>query len=225
MAFLNADRVRDLTRAIEDPGPPKTGGGEHRRATFTELGLPIRFAAYTGLRAGEIGALRVGDLDLFGRRVQIHASVADVNGHLMLGATKNYGTRSVPVPSGVFEDLVKYVAGRDANEFVWPGANGGPLRHGSFYRHRFKPAVTRAGLPASLRFHDLRHTYAALCIAEGADAFALKGRLGHSTITVTYDRYGHLLPERDERLTEALDATYRHARETEIAPVCAIAVQ
>jgi integrase len=55
MAFLSADQVRELALAIEDPGPPKSGGGEHRRATFPELGLLVRFAAYTGLRAGEIG--------------------------------------------------------------------------------------------------------------------------------------------------------------------------
>ena len=224
MAFLTADQVRDLADAIENPGPPKSGGGEHRRATFPELGLLVRFAAYTGLRAGEIGALRVGDIDLFRRRAHVRASLADVNGHLVFGATKTYETRSVPLPSGLLDELVRYLAGRDVDDLVWRGANGRPLRHGSFYRHYFKPAVTRAGLPETLRFHDLRHTYAALCIAEGADAFVLKGRLGHSTITVTYDRYGHLLPERDERLTDALDATYKGARGTKSAAVCAIAV-
>lgn len=224
MAFLTADQVRDLADAIENPGPPKSGGGEHRRATFPELGLLVRFAAYTGLRAGEIGALRVGDIDLFRRRAHVRASLADVNGHLVFGATKTYETRSVPLPSGLLDELVRYLAGRDVDDLVWRGANGRPLRHGSFYRHHFKPAVTRAGLPETLRFHDLRHTYAALCIAEGADAFVLKGRLGHSTITVTYDRYGHLLPERDEQLTDALDATYKAARGTKTAPVCAINV-
>lgn len=56
------------------------------------------------------------------------------------------------------------------------------------------------------RFHDLRHTCAALCIALGAHPKAIQERLGHSSITVTLDRYGHLFPKLDEALTDRLDA-------------------
>ena len=80
----------------------------------------------------------------------------------------------------------------------------GPLRHGNFYRAKFKPAARAAGLPEGLRFHDLRHTYAALCIASTADPYAVMRRMGHSSITVTYDTYGHLFPERDAEITERL---------------------
>jgi integrase len=66
-------------------------------------------------------------------------------------------------------------------------------------------------LPAAkhgLRFHDLRHTAASLLIAAGAHPKAIQERLGHSTIQITMDRYGHLLPSTDLALTEALDATH-----------------
>ena len=56
-----------------------------------------------------------------------------------------------------------------------------------------------------MRFHDLRHTFAGFLIAEGAHPRAIMERMGHSSITVTLNTYGHLLPGLEERLTEALD--------------------
>jgi hypothetical protein len=75
-------------------------------------------------------------------------------------------------------------------------------------------------------FHDLRHTYAALLIAEGAHPRAMMERLGHSSVTVTLNTYGHLMPGLEERLTEALDDTYRAAarpaRDTENSTIVAM---
>lgn len=65
------------------------------------------------------------------------------------------------------------------------------------------------------RFHDLRHTCAALLIAQGAHPKEIQERLGHSTITLTFDRYGHLLPSLDERLRDGLDQMIRQAHLTE----------
>jgi integrase len=61
----------------------------------------------------------------------------------------------------------------------------------------------------SCRFHDLRHTSVALAIAEGAHPKAIQARMGHSSITVTLDRYGHLFPELDEAIATAFDARLR----------------
>ena len=62
-----------------------------------------------------------------------------------------------------------------------------------------------------MRFHDLRHTAAALMVAEGAHLLAVKERLGHSTIQVTADRYGHLFPSLEASLTDRLDRTHTDA--------------
>ena len=86
----------------------------------------------------------------------------------------------------------------------------GPLRHGLFYRRAFKPVVVAAGLPEGLRFHDLRHTYAA-CIASTADPYVVMRRMGHSSITVTDNTYGHLFPERDAEITDRLEGLFRRA--------------
>ena len=110
-------------------------------------------------------------------------------------------------------------ARRGATEFVWQSPQGGPFRYSNWFKRHFKPAVVRAGLPEGTRFHDLRHTYAALLIAQGAHPRAIMERMGHSTITVTLDTYGHLLPKIDAALDEALDSTYRGAATRLAAPV------
>jgi integrase len=168
-------------------------------------------AAYTGLRAGEMGALRVGHLDLLHGSVDVRESLADVNGKLVFGPTKTYSQRTVRLQRFLCEALVDLVATRRRDDLVFTGPTGAALRHNLFYARHFKPAVLRAGLPPALRFHDLRHTAAALLIAEGAHPKAIMERLGHSSIEVTLDRYGHLFPGLDESLADKLDATYRAA--------------
>ncbi|MCP4303514.1 MAG: tyrosine-type recombinase/integrase [bacterium] len=88
------------------------------------------------------------------------------------------------------------------------------------------PSPTRHHQPAKLgtgtRFHDLRHTYAAFLIAEGAHPRAIMERMGHSTINVTLGTYGHMFPAIDEQLDEALAtrfgrASAAHVRETSVA--------
>ena len=85
-----------------------------------------------------------------------------------------------------------------------------PLRR-HFLRRHFHPAVERAGIEAGLRFHDLRHTCVSLLIAQGAHPKEISERLGHSTIRLTYDRYGHLLPSLDDRLRDGLDRMFATA--------------
>ncbi len=92
--------------------------------------------------------------------------------------------------------------------------SGAPIRHANFYRRYFKPAVAAALPPDKhgVRFHDLRHTCAALLIGAGAHPKAIQERLGHKSITMTLDRYGHLLPGLGDALADALDATHTAAQ-------------
>ncbi|MET0834184.1 MAG: tyrosine-type recombinase/integrase, partial [Actinomycetota bacterium] len=69
----------------------------------------------------------------------------------------------------------------------------------------------RAGLPAALRVHDLRHTCASLLIAHGASIKAVQAQLGHASATVTLDRYGHLFPEELDHLADRLDRLHAQA--------------
>jgi len=130
------------------------------------------------------------------------------------GPPKTYARRSVPIPASIAGELEIHLSTRpgEPDAFLFTAPGGGPLRHRNFYGRFYKPAVLRAGLDPRTRFHDLRHTAAALMIAEGAHLLAVKGRLGHSTIQVTADRYGHLFPLLEEALTAKLDRSYRAAQ-------------
>jgi len=70
---------------------------------------------------------------------------------------------------------------------------------------QFYPALKRAELPR-IRFHDLRHTFAAIMIAMGENIKFIQKQLGHASITVTFDTYGHLLPEVSEGFGKRLDS-------------------
>ena len=125
----------------------------------------------------------------------------------------------MPLPQALIDELTMHLAGKASDDFVFTSSRGGPLRHSNFYARHFRPAVLRAGLPEATRFHDLRHSYAAMLIADGAHPRAIMERLGHSTIQVTLGTYGHLFPSLEESLTVALDDVYRTAEPTPPAEV------
>jgi integrase len=204
MVFLRHDQVLDLAHEITFPPRPRS----HPAKEWPSYGLLVRFAAYTGLRAGEVAALRVERLDVLRRRVLVSESLSEVAGHgIVIRSPKNGQTRTVPIPSSVCDELAAHIAagGLRPSEHLFQAPEGGPLRHQSFYNRHYRPAVARADVPDRTRFHDLRHTCAAFLIAEGAHPLVVKERLGHSSITVTMDRYGHLFPELDEAVTTRLD--------------------
>lgn len=209
MVFLTLDEVLRLAHAIAHPPRP----ARHPEQTWPEYGLLVRLAALTGLRAGEIGALRTGRVNPLHGRLEVAESAAEVHGGLVYGEPKTYEWRAVPIPAALADELAAHVDARPpgTDTFVFAAPTGGPLRHGNFYRRFFRPAVARAGLDPRTRFHDLRHTAAALMINEGAHLLAVKERLGHSTIQVTADRYGHLFPSLEAALTTKLDDSYRAA--------------
>lgn len=201
MAFLTMDQVLELSSAMRRP----------------EYSLLVRVAALTGLRAGEIGALRIGRLDLDRKRIEVAETVSEVTGYgLVYSSPKTYERRGVPIPRSLAEELRAHVIGQphEPADFVFAAPRGGPLRHHNFSLRHFKPALRTAGLSERIRFHDLRHTCAALLINSNPPAhpLAVMKRLGHSSITVTYNTYGHLFPALDEALTESLDRTYQAAR-------------
>lgn len=211
MLFLGAEQVATLAEAIHP---------HFRVLVYT--------AAYTGLRAGELGGLRRRDLDLLRGRLTVSQSLKDLTGarlpdherRLTFGPTKTHARRAITLPAFLRDLLAEHMgrplpggsSGPDDLVFTMP--TGAPIRHANFYRRYYRPAV-RDALPPELhgiRFHDLRHTCAALLIGAGAHPKAIQERLGHKSITMTLDRYGHLLPGLGDVLADALDAAHTAAQ-------------
>jgi integrase len=115
--FLTARQVEDLAAAI-DP----------------RYGLLVRFAAYTGLRAGELVALRVRHLNLLRGRCEVGKSATEVDGRLVWGPTKTYARPTVHLPRFLCEQLAAYLAERPhgPDDLVFTAPQGGPLREQKF---------------------------------------------------------------------------------------------
>lgn len=216
--FFSPGQVMDLAHAIGNPEP--RGGGPPR--TFPEYELLVLFAAYTGLRAGELAALRTRRLDLVRGKVDVAESLAEVPGGLEFGPTKNYQRRAVDVPRFLIERLVTHLAGRGPEDLVFTSPSGSPLRQTNFYARFYRPAVRAAGIPERATFHDLRHTYAAFLISSNAPSLVVMRRMGHSSIKVTLETYGHIFPAVEEEITGSLDHLGRSAQRSSDAVVVAL---
>ncbi len=167
--------------------------------------------AYGGLRWGEAAALRRGRCQLLRARLQIMESVAEVGGKFHFGPTKTYQQRSVAIPGFLRDLLAQHLAGSSdpsQEALVSSPPGGGPLRHSNFRQRIWIPALKAAKVPLGLRIHDLRHTCAAIPIAQGEHPKMIQHHLGHSSITVTLDRYGHLFPSDVDAMAERLDRTF-----------------
>lgn len=167
-------------------------------------------AAYLGCRWGELVGLRRSNLDLEAGTIRIVGTLEEVSGIVRyVEDTKTAASRrSLTLPRFLIEVLTEHLEAAPGSEFVFVGTEGGLLRRNNFRRRRWKPAVLAAGLDMRLRFHDLRHTCASILIAQGAHPKEIQSRLGHSSITTTMDRYGHLFPSLGEQLDERLESMW-----------------
>jgi integrase len=171
-------------------------------------GLLVRFAAYTGLRAGELAGLRVRDLDLVRGHVNVRQTVQRIKAEWVIGTPKSKrSTRDVPLMhSGLIAELRRYKMQHprsgDPEALLWPGRKLGGVAEidytrvldvGSFRRNYFRPTLRALGLQ-EMRVHDLRHTAASLWLAAGFKPYEVSRWLGHASITTTDAIYTHIYP-------------------------------
>ena len=206
---LTVEQIKALANEIENPPVKPAGNGAqpNGRHYFPEYRLLVLLAAFSGLRAAEIAGLKKRAIDLDNGVVRVTETLSEVGGKLYTVPPKTYQARAVPLPEFLIKELKGHIDNLDGNadSYVFRASQGGSLHWQGFYNRHFKPAVSRAGLPGNTRFHDLRHTAAALMIAANAHPRAIMERLGHSSINVTLGTYGHLLPTLDEELTQRLN--------------------
>ncbi len=155
--------------------------------------------------------MKVERVDPLRRTIRVEEQLVEVGGHVQWGPPKTKaGRRTVTMPAAIAELVGEHMgtASVRASGLVFPTLTGQPMRRSNF-RKLWQRAVAAAGLPVGLVFHELRHTAAALAIAQGAHPLAIRDRLGHSSITVTMDVYGGLFPSLDEAIAEGLDTVLR----------------
>ena len=102
------------------------------------------------------------------------------------------------------EDALQRLSTQKRSEFVFCTERGTPIDADNFRHREFSQALRRAGL-RPVRFHDLRHTYTSLLIAQGAHPKHIQAQLGHASIQTTLDRYGHLMPSVHQAEARKLD--------------------
>jgi integrase len=204
--FYTVEEVFALVRAAEtvavtddDPEPPAD-----RQAAAKQDASIYLTAAFTGLRLGEVLALRVKDVDFPNSVIRVMGSVDIKEG---IGTPKSGKGRSVPMAEPVAQRLAKLLdralfTGPDDAVFV--GETGRYL-DGSALRRRYKAAQARAKL-RPLRFHDLRHTFGSLAITQAQSVRELQEWLGHADSRTT-QRYVHYKPRKGEaeRLSKAFE--------------------
>jgi hypothetical protein len=196
-------RTADQGDAI--PGPRRTATSLRTNALGPRSHIDVG-ARLTGVRFGEVAALRRVDVDLLRRRLRIERAEAEVNGVMHLGTTKSHQARTVALPPFLSDALGAYMGSAPRDDLLFTNAAGGYLSVTNWKRRVFDPSARRAGLtPPPLRTHDLRHTAASLMIASGATVKAVQHQLGHRSATLTLDRYGHLWPDERDALGEALE--------------------
>jgi integrase len=175
-------------------------------------------AFYAGLRLGELRALRWEDVDLASGVIRVERAWDRKEGPIE--PKSRAGRRSVPIPAVLRDYLVEHKL-----RCAWSEG----LAFGSTAEEPFNEwAVARAAqgtwkraMLARITLHECRHTFSSLMIAAGVNAKALSTYLGHASVTITYDRYGHLMPGNEEEAAELLDAYLKRAQIVQAVPTVA----
>jgi integrase len=191
-----------------------------RTARQGDYYIPILLAVSTGMRRGEVCALRWQDIDLDAGKLTVSQSLEQTIGKVTFKAPKTArGRRVIDLPSWVVKELLRH-KGEQAQRrlFVGPAyqdnglivarPDGSPmLPHGLTAAFR----KLARGLGLSISLHDLRHTHASQLMREGVHIKVVSERLGHSKVGFTLDTYSHLLPTQQEDAARRIDAVLRRA--------------
>ncbi len=158
---------------------------------------------YAGLRAGELQALPDELVDLNRNVIRVHWSWDPKAGRVT--PKSRAGRRTVPIPKILRRHLAQHRLARHGRGGLFFGRADGRRFSNQAYSQRAARTWDAAELEP-IGLHDCRHTFASLMIAAGVNAKALSTFMGHSSITITLDRYGHLFPGSEEEAADLLDA-------------------
>lgn len=189
---LRIDELHRLAAAVERPWRPM-----------------VFLAGTCGLRFAEIVGLRWGRVDLGGATITI-VETAPRRDSDRAEPKSRASRRNVPVTPFVAEMLHEHGVERESDALVFTARHGGRIYAPNWHRYAWSPARTAAGFP-SLRCHDLRYSAVPLWISMGANLLQVSRWLGHSSVQITADVYGHLFPETNDLVVARLDEALRFA--------------
>lgn len=167
-----------------------------------EYGTLVLLLAYTGLRWGEGVGLRVQNLDLLRKRIQIEENAVQAGGQMHVGTPKSHKQRTVPLPAFLVPLLARQCEDKGRADLLF--GDGEHLRRPHPESGWFAKAVAGSGIPR-VTPHDLRHTAASLAVSAGANVKAVQRMLGHASAAMTLDLYADLFDDDLEAVATALD--------------------
>jgi len=158
-------------------------------------------AAMTGLRIGEVLALRWKNVDLEKNVIQVREAVYEGN----LSSPKSKSSiRDIPMGPSLQRLLSECRKAAPADAFVFASRNGTPLDSHNLLGRVLKPACKRAGLP-SISWHSFRHTHATLLSDLGESLKTAQAQLGHARLSTTAEIYTHVVPASQRAAVEKLE--------------------
>ncbi len=164
-------------------------------------GAAVLLAAFAGLRLAEACGLRAGDVDI------MRGSITPAVQYPAEALKTDTSRTAIPVPQVLALELAAHV-----RDYPGPTLLTNELGHqlGTWALERAFRAARAAvhGLSAGFRYHDLRHYFASLLIASGADVKTVQARLRHASAKTTLETCGHLWPDGDESTKAAVEAAF-----------------
>jgi integrase len=215
--------VSDAVKAAKSAKKEINSLAPEQSRIFLEVASGDRFEAlyvlaiHCGLREGELLGLKWDDLDLEAGTLSVRRTLSETReiGRIF-EPPKNGKGRSIKLTPGAIEALRDHL-GRQLKEIeragdryqdqglVFPSQAGTPMNAKNLTARSFKPLLVQAGLPHSVRLHDLRHTCATLLFGKGVHPKIVQELLGHATIAITLDTYSHVLPNMQSEAVVAME--------------------
>ena len=165
----------------------------------------FRLAIMSGARQGELFGLKWSDIDWENSQVHIQRTFNNQQWYDVKTETSN---RKIDLGPTTIAELKKWKLACPPNRLnlIFPNEAGGPLNHNNVVSRYFNPALKKAKIKR-FRFHDLRHTYASLLIEQGENIKYIQSQLGHSSPTVTWNVYAHLMKKVNQEAACRLENT------------------
>lgn len=204
------DRVEDIPRQANYEAHPLTGEQTKRLLTVakkTPIFIAILLAVCLGLRRGEILGLKWNRIDFNNKQILINNIIVYKPGEIYEGPPKSKkGKRTLRISNGLSDILkaIKEETGAPDNGYILSRKDGRPFSASTLFTY-YKDILRLANISTNTRIHDLRHTNATLQIKEGISMKVVSQRLGHSSIVITMDLYGHVLDDMQDAAAAVMD--------------------